>query len=144
MTKIPIGIISCFLVFTAINSSAAGFDLIIHSKVKIDQLNQKKIRRLLLADNTRWSDGTSVILVKYEAERKEEKEFARELGLRPAQLRRRYLTKLFSGQLSESPIEVDSKAEMIRIVKNTQGALGYIPRNGKPKGVSLISLKGKK
>lgn len=88
-----------------------------------------------------WPDGKELVLVVLEDSAYLHKSFCLEvLGLLPVHLRRSWDRKIFSGR-GTPPIVAQSPEEMIRILSNTEGAIGYISQDLLDEGLSIVEIK---
>jgi hypothetical protein len=90
-------------------------------------VSQVKLVNLFLIPGTTWPDGQMAVPIDLTMPAHIKADFYRlALGRSQSQLRAYWARQVFSG-MGAPPLEVSSAPEVVRIVSNTLGAIGYVP-----------------
>jgi len=130
-----LALICCFLATPSIYAQ----NLIVNTSVT-QEISRDTLRSIYTMRSSVWDNGSAVTVYILDPAGESHRKFCLEsLALFPYQLQRIWDVLVFSGT-GQSPVVVDSEEEMIREVKNTPGAIGYLVDMEVPVGVKKISL----
>lgn len=134
-------IILSLIIFTS-SVFANDYIIVVNKNAGISTISQSTLRQVFSAEKTAWSNGTDISLVQFTAGSELEKKFTMDvLGMSSDQAKKLYLKKVFAGVLSSPPEEADNTKEIIRLVKENEGAIGYLPEGSKTEGIVEVPIK---
>lgn len=111
----------------ALVSANAAVQVIGRNPAQIGALSQAELRAIYSMKRQYWANGEAITVVTLASSNPLHKQFCQQqLGLLPFQLNREWDRLVFSGT-GEPPTEATSVAEMLHIVQQTKGAIGYLP-----------------
>jgi len=88
-----------------------------------------------------WPDGTPITVFVLDQNNQQHNEFCKNvLHVFPYQLRRTWNRLIFSGS-GQAPIILSSSKEMLDRVRNTPGAIGYLPEDKVNDKVRILSVQ---
>lgn len=130
-----------FLITASISSVFAQDVVVICNKnVSENVLNQIDINKIFLGKKTEWSNSQNI---KFAIMKKEDihKIFLKEyIGKTEAQFRTYWKKMVFTGK-GRLPLSFDTPEEMIQYVAQTEGAVGYIPKDAADDSVKILLEK---
>jgi ABC-type phosphate transport system substrate-binding protein len=119
--------------------------IVLNKEVPYDTENpiqKKMIRNIFLGNKTLWDNGKKIVIV-IQKKGKTHESFTKDiLGIAPEKLGRLWKRAFFAGT-GNLPKICDSEDELITIIKNNPGAIGYIDLNTKYtdiKGVKISDM----
>ncbi len=123
--KGSIGILAgCLFCMASVNGAV---QVIGHNPTQIGALSQAELRAIYSMKRQYWPNGDAITVVTLASSNPLHKQFCQQqLGLLPFQLNREWDRLVFSGT-GEPPTEAVSVADMLHIVQQTKGAIGYLP-----------------
>jgi len=92
----------------------------------VESLSRDAVQEIFLGRKTRWSDGRKIVLATLKEGRAHEVFLWRYVGKTPHQFRNYWKAQVFTGR-GASPAAFASPDELSEFVKNTSGAIGYLP-----------------
>lgn len=115
--------------------------MVVHSDYPQNDISVEIVRRLYTGTVTRLPDGTRVILTEYAPVRAM---FYRAVSnMTIDEIRRRWLSIIFSGAGGRPPTEFIDVEELKRFVANTRGALGFMPWSEVDDRVKVLTVDGR-
>ena len=140
-------VLAIFLLFFIYKPSVLlAADVIANPNTQTTSLSLNELRHIFFMRVKQWPDGTPIkvyVLNDNELHKKFSKE---KLGVFPYKLRRLWDRNTFSGT-GQAPIVLKSESDMIRIISETQGAIGYASKktiNDSSQGLfNVISINAK-
>lgn len=102
-------------------------------------LSKTEVKEIYLGQKQQWRDGSKIHLATYDKGNLAEIFTKKYLGKRHSQFLLYWKQLLFTGR-GVMPQVVKTEEEMIRYVKKTPGAIGYIS-NIKVDGISIIRVR---
>lgn len=136
---------SCLLVVvfvTGLTSSASVYaiEVIANPSVQLQQISSSNLRRIFTMRNRQWRSQLPIKVFVMSSQHKIHHQFClTTLEVFPYQLDKIWGKLLFSG-LGEPPQIVKSKEEMIKQVRTTPGAIGYVDELQNSEGLLIISV----
>jgi ABC-type phosphate transport system substrate-binding protein len=118
-----------WLIVSVYPVQAAGDPIvvIVNGSNPVDNLSMVELRKLFLCDRSRWDTGRAVAPVMLAAGAPERTLFLRVVyGMSDADFGRYFLQATFSGKFATPPKEVGSVRDVMRIVGNSPGAIGFV------------------
>jgi len=136
--KIIINLIGFLLFFVFFNSYA--YWILTQDDDKISEIKNKRDLLLIFSmKKSYWDDGHPIILIVLPSNNKVHQDFIRNnLGISSNILDNIWDINVHSGNKSP-PIVVNSKDEMINLIRNTEGSIGYVYTNHIP-GLSSVDI----
>ncbi|MBN1397368.1 MAG: substrate-binding domain-containing protein [Bacteroidetes bacterium] len=120
------------LVIISVSVSYSQVAVIANKSVPVSKISSGALLQIYLMKNTKWSDGTKIV-VYYNKEQSICDKVCEYIGMDIINLRKRWMQMQLSGE-GKAPVAIDGDNEMIKKVKSTEGAIGY---------VNISSVKGK-
>jgi len=120
---------------------AASLKVIANVSVEDSQLKLKDLRSIYTMKKNLWSNGDRIVVFVLSDDSATHKDFCRQLlKVFPRQLESVWYRLVYSGT-GERPVSVNSEEEMIALVANTPGAIGYIRSEGLHEETKIITIK---
>ncbi|WP_349744428.1 hypothetical protein [Roseateles cavernae] len=110
--------------------AAAATDLIViaHKDVALDKISPERVTQIFLRQQQNWPDGLAIQPIDLREGSGLRRAFYDQVtGRSPGQLRAYWARQSFTG-MGLPPRQVDSDEEVVRLVQNTPGAIGYVMR----------------
>ncbi len=130
------------LVLFCILAPPARADILIiaNPQAEISSLGRQKLKSIYLNQTATWPNGLEIKLVVL-AEEGPRQEFCRNIvGKDASQFERHWRRQLFIGK-GMPPLELQTSAEVIKHVRTTPGAIGFIAdRPPRPAGVVVVTI----
>lgn len=125
-----------------VSHSLYAMDVVVHASVSEHTISRQKLRLIFSQRLSHWADGQPIKVIVFSPTLNEHIEFCEQrLGLLPFQLQRIWDRDIYSGR-SSAPIQVESSLQMIKLLENTPGSIGYLPEHmdvQKRQGVKVIN-----
>ena len=129
------------LLLVASTASAAGFKVVMNSAVHIDALPKKAVSDLFMKRTTKWSDGAAVVAVDQAESAAVRDEFSRTVhGKATAAVKSYWNQQIFSGR-EVPPVEKPGDAEVVKFVRSTPGAVGYVSEGAATEGLRVLQIE---
>ena len=134
--------ITIYLLFTLfLTTPLYAQNLLVHKNLSISSISQDKLRAIYSMRTRVWSDGTPITVFILNPDSAVHRDFClKKLEIFPYQLQRVWDVKVYSGT-GQTPINLNSEAEMIRKISKTPGAIGYISDKGVTDNVKIIDIQ---
>jgi hypothetical protein len=114
--------------------------VIVHPDNPADTLRRDEVSKLFLKQITRWSDGRAAAPVDLVVAAATRDAFSRDIHRRPVSAIKKYWQQMvFSGQ-SAPPPEVATENDVLAMVRENPGAIGYVSDEATLKGVKILDL----
>ncbi len=124
----------------AVETSATPL-VVVHSDVPVDMLSQAQLRSIFLKRQVIWPDGVAIKVFILPVKSVMHRQFSQShLQMFPYQLDRAWQKLTFSG-IGTPPAEVNSAAEMLKLLQSTPGAIGYLPAEYETTDAKIIQIK---
>ena len=124
-----------------VSKTGLGTEIIVHPSVVETHLSTIQLRRIYTMRQVRWLDNSPIVVFVLSSKNQLHQKFSKEiLQMFPYQLDRIWHKLTFSG-LGVAPIKVDSQEELIKLVKQTPGAIGYADRIDNEEGLHVIKIR---
>ena len=107
-------------------SARAQVAVVAHTSAPVDQLDARALLDIYSLEETKWDDGSRIVLFDLKGKDDLKETFYTYLGRRPSDMRRVWLRTILSGE-GRSPTQVKSIEDLLDKVASTPGAIGYIP-----------------
>ncbi len=121
-----------FLAAIIVSVSYSQVAVIANKSAPVSKISAGSLLQIYLMKNTKWSDGTKIV-VYYNKEQSICDKVCEFIGMDIINLRKRWMQMQLSGE-GKAPEAIDGDEEMIKKVRSTEGAIGY---------VNVSSIKGK-
>jgi len=120
---------------------AASLKVITNVSVEDSHLKLKDLRSIYTMKKNLWSNGDRIVVFVLSDDSGVHKDFCRQLlKVFPRQLESVWYRLVYSGT-GERPVSVSSEKEMMALVANTPGAIGYIRSEGLHEETKIITIK---
>ena len=114
--------------------------VIVNPSVAVQQLTTSQARWIFSMRQTSWPDGQAIKVFVLESQNPAHSVFAKTiLGVFPYQLERTWNQLAFSG-LGDKPFTVTDEAQMLEMVSQQSGAIGYVVTNAASLGTQVIQI----
>ena len=129
-------------VFTASSSSSSveweeNIAVIISSSVDQDYISKEVLLNIYTLRVRNWDDGTRITVSDYRGNSDIRNEFYRYLGTQVNTIKKVWLRAQFTGKITP-PRTVDSVEEMITLVLENPGTIGYVPIDQVPENATIL------
>ncbi|MDZ4700656.1 MAG: hypothetical protein SH809_13185 [Rhodothermales bacterium] len=114
--------------------------VVAHASVPADSISKNELLRLFSGDIEHWADGSPVIVVDLAEKGAVRDSFYAYLGKTSSRMRSVWLKRKLTGE-GELPHSIESQEELIDVISQTAGAIGFVSReltNGHPEIKVLI------
>ncbi|HNY65277.1 MAG TPA: hypothetical protein PKM41_07535 [Deltaproteobacteria bacterium] len=121
------------------SEAPGGIVVVCNDSVKASSLSRGEIKEMFLGRKTRWADGSRVVLAALREGGASELFLREYVGKTPQQFSRHWNRQTFTGK-GRGPDLFAEPGDLIEFVKNTPGAIGYVPADvyqGQVKSVSI-------
>ena len=119
----------------------SSIQIIINPSIQQKTLSQQSLRAIFSMRWRTWEDGTPIQVFVLPDNNKIHARFSKKyIGVFPHQLRKAWDRLVFSGT-GQAPNQVNSAEEMLIMIYNTKGAIGYITTEKLNESVNTISIK---
>lgn len=123
----------------AASTPCFGVDVLTNPSNPVKTISPEQLSSIFLGRMRNWPSGKKIIVVIFSHFSKEHRQFCRNaLKLSPRYVRQSWDQLTYSGS-SRGPVIVNSEEEMINIIINTPGAIGY--SMNKYEGVEVNAIK---
>jgi ABC-type phosphate transport system substrate-binding protein len=109
-------------VFVSINYAQVA--VIVNKSTPVSKITAASLLQIYILNNTKWPDGTKIIIY-YNKEQSICQKLCDFIGVDIISLRKRWMQLQLSGE-GKAPEVVNDDAKMIKKVKSTLGAIGYV------------------
>lgn len=134
-------LISAMLLCLCALGSAQAQQLIVNDDVGISAIDRNRARLIFTMRVNQWSDQLPVAVFVLPDDAPLHQAFAKSaLGVFPHQLRQTWDRQVFSGT-GQAPLQVASESEMLRRVRQTPGAIGYVSQSSNTTGIKVIEVE---
>jgi len=125
----------------SITTFAGSLKVITNVSVEDSHLKLKDLRSIYTMKKNLWSNGDRIVVFVLSNGSATHKEFCRKLlKVFPRQLESVWYRLVYSGT-GERPVSVNSEKEMMSLVANTPGAIGYIQSENLHEEAKIITIK---
>ncbi len=108
---------------TAVRAQVA---VVAHKSVPADDIDARRLLDIYSLEETKWKDGTRIVLFDLKGKNDLKAEFYDYLGRRPEDMKRIWLRLILSGE-GRSPTLLKSSEAVLDKIAETPGAIGYAP-----------------
>lgn len=137
----PSLILPALVLLFAASAQAANFKIVVNSSIHIETMPKKAISDLFLKRTTKWENGTNVVPVDQTEAAAVRDEFSKNvLGKPTAAVKSYWNQQIFSGR-EVPPVEKQSDAEVLKFVRATAGAVGYVSEGAPTDGVRVVQVE---
>ncbi|WP_102798552.1 hypothetical protein [Bowmanella denitrificans] len=122
--------------------SASDAEVIVNADSQVLHLSPAQLRRIFTMRQRQWPNGTLIKVFVLPNQNPLHQHFCKsQLNMFPYQLERLWNKLVYSG-LSERPVEVYDQQQMLQVIAQTPGAIGYIGKGMDIQdfGVLLITI----
>jgi ABC-type phosphate transport system substrate-binding protein len=140
--RLSAGLVAGALVLTVLDGQAAdGYRLIAHPAISLRSLSRAEASRIFLKRSAKWPDGSPATPVDLPPDSKTREAFSRDVHGKSASAVDAYWQKqVFSGS-ALPPATRANDGEVIRFVRATAGAVGYVAADADLSGVRSIEVQ---
>ena len=124
---------------------AIDIAVVVHPKVKVDDLTFPELRKILLGDRQFWSSGQQVTLIVRAPVAAERTVMLEKIyKMSEAQFRQYWIAKVFRAQATTGPRVVVSNQESVDLVGVLPGAIALVNADDVPAGLKVLQIDGLK
>ena len=140
--------IAAMIVTPARPAAARGrIAVVVHKSNALDEVSSAELRRILLGDETRWSDKEKITVLLL-APGSEERQAVLRILLKMTDddFTRHWISRVFQGEATVGPKVAPSPASMVRLVAGLPASLGIIDTDDIPAGdpgLKILRVDGK-
>jgi ABC-type phosphate transport system substrate-binding protein len=114
--------------------------VIVNNNVKVKSLSESSVRWIFSMRQTTWEDGSAIKVYVLHEQNPIHQDFCKNvLSMFPYQLERMWNKLAYSG-LGEKPILVSDSQEMIDMVSQEPGAIGYVLSSSLPPNMHELHI----
>jgi len=128
-----------FFLLTCTISAFGQVVVIANKSVPLDTLGKTDLLDFYTGDIRRWSDKRPVVVLDLKPKNEARKIFYKFLGKSSSRMKSIWLKNMLSGE-GEPPKAMNSEEEMLKIVLETAGAIGFISKNNVVPEVKVLAL----
>ncbi len=140
MRKLSLILPAVVLLFTAA-VQAAAFKVVVNNGIHIESMPKKAVSDLFLKRTTKWENGTNVVPVDQAEAAGVREDFSRAVHGKPTAAVKSYWNQqIFSGR-DVPPVEKQGDAEVLKFVRSTAGAVGYVSESAATDGVRVVQVQ---
>ncbi len=104
----------------------ADVSIIVNNKTGVSNINKEEAREIFLGTKKVWDDNSKIVIFLLDNGEAYKKFFKKLVYKNPSQLRRYWKRQQFLGKSSSVPKMCKSEEEMVKLVSETSGSIGYI------------------
>jgi ABC-type phosphate transport system substrate-binding protein len=135
-----ISLICLLSIAFSVESQVPEVHIVVNSSVESKDLSVAQIRRIFSMRQTTWSNDNKITVYVLSNQHQTHQAFSTKvLGMFPYQLDRIWNKLVYSG-LGEEPIKVRSEQEMLELVSQKPGAIGYVMQQVNNNNVKVIKV----
>lgn len=113
-----------FLMTVFVSINYAQVAVIVNKSTPVSKMTAGSLVQIYILNNTKWPDGTKII-VYYNKKQPICQKLCDFIGIDIISLRKQWMKLQLSGE-GKAPEAIDNDAEMIKKVRSTLGAIGYV------------------
>lgn len=113
--------------------------VIISSTINQDSITNEILLNIYTLRIRNWDDGTRIIVSDYRGNAQLRDEFYGYLGTQVNTIKKVWLKAQFTGRITP-PRTVDKVQEMIDLVLENPGTIGYVPLNAVPENATILLI----
>ena len=117
---------------------SAQVAVVVHKTAPVDTLDAQTLLDIYSLEETKWQDGSRIVLFDLKGEHDLKRTFYSVLGRRPDDMKRGWLRIILSGE-ARSPTLLPSPAAVLEQVASTPGAIGYVPLASVTDAVKVVA-----
>ncbi len=126
------------LLLTSVPAVKAQVAVVAHPSVQTGELDERRLLDIYSLEETKWQDGTRIVLLDLKGQSDLKDTFYAFLGRRPQDVKRVWLRIILSGE-GRSPTLLRSVDDVLEEIAETPGAIGYIPLDMVTDAVQIIT-----
>ncbi len=114
------------LLLSGATAASAQVAVVAHKSVPADDIDARRLLDIYSLEETKWKDGTRIVLFDLKGKHDLKDQFYGFLGRRPADMKRVWMRLILSGE-GRSPTQLKSAEDVLEQIAETPGAIGYAP-----------------
>jgi ABC-type phosphate transport system substrate-binding protein len=126
VTHVTKGLLFALFLFAGATGARAQIAVVVHPTAPVQQLDARALLDIYSLEETRWDDGTPIILHDLKGKHPVKQSFYDFIGRRPEDMKRVWLRIILSGE-ARSPTLLRSEQALLDKVAGTPGSIGYVP-----------------
>ena len=126
------------LLLAGASAARAQVAVVAHKSAPPDDINARRLLDIYSLEETKWKDGTRIVLFDLKGKQNLKDQFYRFLGRRPEDMKRLWLRLILSGD-GRSPTLLNSPEDVLEQIAETPGAIGYAPLAAVTDDVKVIA-----
>ena len=121
--------------------ASAQVAVIAHKSAPQDTLKKSELRDFYTGDIKSWSNGERVVVFDLKPKTESKTAFYKFLGRSATRMKSIWMKKMLSGE-GKPPPAMKDELEMLRRVRETPGAVGFVPHDQITDDVKVLILLG--
>jgi TonB family protein len=137
-----LGLVALALMLLAAPSAGteSGFKVIVHPSVPESGLSRDELSRFFLKKAATWKDGSPVVPIDQGSQSPVRAEFSEAVHGRSVNAVKSYWQNLIFAGRAVPPPEEGSDEAVMKAVRETPGAVGYVSAAARPMGVKVLAV----
>lgn len=125
-------------------SRQAELAIIVNKANPIESVSSSELREYFLAERTRWSSGGRKVRIVMRQVGQPERKAVLDLIYRMNEksFTTYFLAKKFTGEVLEEPTQQASALDVIRVISDVAGAIGYVRADERDASVKMLRVDG--
>ncbi|NQT24971.1 hypothetical protein HQ585_06435 [candidate division KSB1 bacterium] len=140
MKKIILSLIVLFLLSNNLVAADGNVVVIANNSVSVSSINSATLKLIFLGKKNSWSDGSKIVPVTLKSGNTHEAFLGAYVQKSSSQFSSFWKQAIFTGE-GTPPRSFKSAAELVAFVKNTSGAVGYVPAGTSTTGVKKLKVE---
>ncbi len=127
-----------FVTITVTSEEDMQIAIIVNKSVPDKVIDKNILSDIYTLNKQYWGDGSKVVVIDKKGEDRIKALFYERLKLSSAQLQKIWIRKQFSGK-GHAPMTYKTESEILKIIEDTPGAIGYISLDSVSSRVRVIA-----
>jgi phosphate transport system substrate-binding protein len=111
--------------------------VVVNKDSKVENVTAVHLGKIVRSDVKKWPDGKNIVVVLHKDSEGETETLERLIKINPADL------KALIAAHKDSIVMADSDAEVLKIVRSTPGAMGFVEIQSIDNSVNVVRVDGK-
>jgi ABC-type phosphate transport system substrate-binding protein len=111
--------------------------VVVNKDSKVENVTAVHLGKIVRSDVKKWPDGKNIVVVLHKDSEGETETLERLIKISPAEL------KALIAAHKDSIVMADSDADVLKIVRSTHGAMGFVEIHSIDNSVNVVKVDGK-
>jgi len=130
----------CLTILAVSVANAQDLVVIANSDVPVDSISAADVKKIYLGKQTGWSNGSKIHFMTLEEPATHEVFLKSYVGKSPSQFKTFWKKQVFTGK-GKMPPTADSSQDMVELVTQTGGSIGYVEPGTDIGGAKTLSIQ---